>query len=113
MSQKYLLAADTPPINAVQTEYDLQWQVKIFERSTFAQLQDDISRFNFGQQAERDALAQYQALIAGGSFGGTSTSTSPIYRNSVGEALGAGALGVGIAGGLFGGGGLFPGFLKG
>ena len=86
---------------------------QIRENRAGAELQDDISRFNFGQQAERDALAQYQALIAGGSFGGTSTSTSPIYRNSVGEALGAGALGVGIAGGLFGGGGLFPGFLKG
>jgi hypothetical protein len=43
MSQKYLLAADTPPINAVQTEYDLIWQVKIFERSTFTELQDAIN----------------------------------------------------------------------
>ena len=85
---------------------------QIHENQAGAQLQDDINRFNFGQQADKDALAQYMALVGGGSYGGSSTSTQPIYRNGVGEALGAAALGTSIAGGLFGGSGLFPGALS-
>ena len=83
-----------------------------YESQAGAEMQDDISRFNFGQQAEKDALAQYMALVGGGSYGGSSTATQPIYSNTTGDILGGAALATGIAGSLFGGGGLFPGALS-
>ena len=75
-----------------------------------AELQERIARFMFPQQAPRDALAQYMALVGGGQFGGSETTTSmqPIFRNPWGEGLGAGALGVGMLGTLFGQGGIWP-----
>lgn len=78
------------------------------EAQAGAELQDDIDRFNFQQYEPRDRLAQYMALVAGGSHGGSSTQTAPIFRNRTADTLGTVATGVGIAGSLFGSGGLFP-----
>ena len=82
------------------------------EAQAGAQLQDQIDRHNFEQTEERQRLADYAAMVAGGSFGGTSSSTQPIYSNSAANALGLASSGVGIANGLFGQNGLFPGFLN-
>lgn len=43
MTERYLLRSDAPPLNAVATEYDLLWQVKIFETTTPALLQNAIN----------------------------------------------------------------------
>ena len=53
-----------------------------------AELQDTISRFNFGQVEPQERLARYMALVSGGQFGGTSTATSPIYSNPLSTGLG-------------------------
>ena len=65
-----------------------------------AQLQDDIDKFNFQQNEPRDRLAEYAALVAGGSFGGQSTSTQPIFRDPVAQGLGYASTGAGILGSL-------------
>jgi hypothetical protein len=71
-----------------------------------AELQDQISRFNQEQQAPKDALANYMALIKGG-YGTQGSKISPIYRNKPAEYVGLGATVAGAAGSLFGGGGLW------
>ena len=43
--EKYLQAINAPPLNATATEYNLQWQVKIFEKSSFTQLETDINNW--------------------------------------------------------------------
>lgn len=70
-----------------------------------AELQGDISRFNFGQQQPTQALADYMALIGGGSMGGqqTTQTTGGGGFNPVLGALGAGATTTGILGDLYGG----------
>jgi hypothetical protein len=78
-----------------------------FENQAGANLQEDINRFQQGQQAPKDALAQYMALVGGGSYGGSTVGTSPIYRNQTQDILGAGASAAGIAGSLFGKGGVW------
>jgi hypothetical protein len=47
-----------------------------------ANLEDEINRFNFGQNVDAQKLAEYMALVGGGSPGGTTTGTStqPVYR---------------------------------
>lgn len=75
-------------------------------------LGEDISRYMFAQQAPRDALSQYMALVAGGRFGGTSTQTQPLYSNPFLTGLGALGMGTGIMGSLFGQGGVWPGALR-
>ena len=72
-----------------------------------AELQDQIQRFNFDQAEPRDRLAQYMAMVGGGSYGGTSSATSPVYRNQLSEGLGAAASTASILGSLFGQGGAF------
>jgi len=72
------------------------------ESQAGAELQGDINRFNFGQQAPKDALAQYMTLVGGGSYGGSSTQSSPIYRNKTADLLGGASTAAGIAGTLFG-----------
>jgi len=79
-----------------------------YEAEAGQNLQEDITRFNQGQQAPKDALSQYMALVGGGSYGGSSVGTSPIYRNKTADNLGMAATGAGIAGTLFGGDGIWP-----
>lgn len=99
-------AATMAPMLA-QTEYDdigaLQNVGAIREQQAGAQMQDDINRFNFAQNAPKDAVQQYMALVNGG-YGGTSTQTAPIYSNNVATGLGYAGSAANIAGGLFGGG---------
>jgi len=71
------------------------------EQQAGAELQDQINRFNFEQQAPRDALSQYMALVGGGSYGGSSTATQPIFQNKAAENVGL-LGGVARAGNLFG-----------
>lgn len=109
--QDMMNAAQLAPTLA-QTDYDdiskLQQIGGIRESQAGAELQDDINRFNFGQQAPKDALKEYMSLVAGGSFGGTSTGTEPIYRNKTNEMLGGASTLAGIGGTLFGQEGIWP-----
>ena len=65
-------------------------------------LQEDIDRFNFGQTSVQDAITQYMALVGGGSYGGQTTGTQPIYSNKASDAMGLAATAAGIGGTLFG-----------
>ena len=77
------------------------------EAQAGANLQDDISRFYQQQQAPKDALARYMALVSGGGYS-SQTQQQPIYSNPMGNALGMGATAAGIAGTLFGQNGIWP-----
>lgn len=77
------------------------------ERQAMAQapISEAIQRFNFEQQQPAQKLAQYGALI-GGNYGGTTTGTqtTPVQgSNPFLTALGVGATGASVAGGLWGG----------
>ncbi len=61
-----------------------------------AQLADEVNRFNFNQNVQREKLADYLGLISGG-YGGEGTSTQPYFRN-----IGASLLGGGLAGAKLG-----------
>lgn len=80
---------------------------QVREAQAGAVLQDDINRYYQGQQAPKDALAQYMALVSGGGYN-SQTQQQPIYSNPVGNALGMGATAAGIAGTLFGQNGIWP-----
>lgn len=82
----------------------------IREAQAGAQLQDDINRYMHGQQAERDAVAEYLALVGGGTIGGRKSTSQPIYRNQTASTLGNLATAAGTANTLFGADGLFPRF---
>ena len=69
-------------------------------------LQDDISRFNYAQQAPKDALAQYMALVSGGGYN-TRTDSKPLYRNEGAEYLTGAAQGASTLNTLFGKQGIF------
>jgi hypothetical protein len=60
-----------------------------------AQLQDLIQRFNFNETLPQRKLNDYMATISG-TGGGTTTTTSPIYRNRLLGALGGAATGASI-----------------
>jgi len=72
-----------------------------------AQLQEDIDRFNLEQTAEKKALADYMSLVAGGQFGGTSSTSTPIFQDKTAGTIGNIASLAGIAGSLGGMGGPF------
>jgi hypothetical protein len=78
------------------------------EAQAGAELQEGINRFQFEQESPKDALARYMTLVGGGSYGGSTTNSSPIYRNESSDFLGQAATAAGIAGSLFGGGGIWP-----
>lgn len=72
-----------------------------------AELQDEINRFYAEQNAPKDALSNYMALIKGG-YGSQGSETTPIYRNKPAEYLGAASTAAGIGSALFGkGSGIF------
>ena len=66
-----------------------------------AELQEDIDRFNFGQDEERMRLGEYMPLVTGGQYTNQST-TQPIFSDPAATYLGYGATGAGILGDLFG-----------
>lgn len=69
------------------------------EGQSQAELEADMQRFQFEQEAPGQALANYMAMIQGGTVGGTSS--QPVYRQPIGSAL-AGGLGGAQLGGMFG-----------
>lgn len=73
------------------------------------EMQDQINRYNFNQNAPDEALRKYATLVAGGQWGGTSQAQQPLYSNPLAQALGYGAAGVGMLGNLFGPMGIFGG----
>ena len=107
---RQLQAATIAPEMARQDYVDLQALKGVgVEREGMAgaQLQEDIQRFAQQQQAPKDALSQYMALVGGGGYTDT-TQTTPLYRNTAGDILGGAATTAGIAGTLFGRQGIFP-----
>lgn len=60
------------------------------EAQSQAELQADIDRYNFEQNQDQLALANYMAAVQGGTVGGQST--KPVFRNTAGNVL-SGALG--------------------
>lgn len=75
-----------------------------YEGQAASELQEDIDRFNLEQTAQKRALADYMALVAGGQYGGSQTTSSPIYQDST-NVLGNIASLAGLGGAVFGGGG--------
>ena len=80
------------------------------EGQAASHLQEDINRFNLEQNAEKKALADYMALVAGGQYGGTSSTSTPIYQDTSSNVLGNIAQLAGVGGSLFGGMGPFGAF---
>lgn len=72
-------------------------------------MEDQAARWDFSQNAPQINLDNYIARITGGYPGGTTTGTTPTYRNRAGSALGGGmagysiGTGIGAAGGAAGG----------
>jgi hypothetical protein len=60
------------------------------EAQSQAELQADIDRYNFEQNQDQLALANYMAAVQGGTVGGQST--KPVFRNQAGNVL-SGAMG--------------------
>ncbi len=59
------------------------------ETQAGAQLQDQINRFNFMQQEPWQRAGQTGALLQGGSFGGTQTTTQPYFSNPLASGVGS------------------------
>lgn len=53
-----------------------------------ATLQDQMSRWNFSQQEPWDRVGRTMALLGGGQFGGTQTTTQPFFSNSLAQGVG-------------------------
>ena len=108
--QRQLQAASLAPQMAQQDYTDIQALKGVGlerEAQAGAELQEDISRFQYEQQAPKDALAQYMALVSGGGYTDT-TQRTPIYRNRTADILGGASTAAGIAGTLFGKQGIWP-----
>lgn len=71
------------------------------------ELQDAMARHDFSQNELGNRLAQLKALLSGGSVGGTTTQMVPTTSNPWLTGLGAAGSLAGIAGNLFGRGGVF------
>lgn len=108
--QRQLQAATLAPTYAAQDYADIGQLADVGltrEAQAGAELQEDINRFQQEQQAPVDALTKYMTLIGGG-YGQTGSQTSPIYRNRTAENLGMASTAAGVAGTLFGQGGIWP-----
>jgi hypothetical protein len=77
------------------------------EAQAGSQIQDQLARWNFAQNEPQQRLAQYMATVAGGSPGGQTTTSQPIYSNPWATGVGLASSAAGIASNLFGKGGLF------
>jgi len=108
--QRQIQASQLAPQLASQDYTDIQALKGVgVEQESMAGniLQDDISRFNYAQQAPKDALAQYMALVSGGGYN-TAIKNEPLYRDKAADYLGAGLSIGNTAGNLFGTKGPFP-----
>lgn len=72
------------------------------EQMSQAQLQDEINRFNFNENVERQKLQDYAALVRGGTLGGTSTTQQPTFYNPAANYLGLGLGAAALGNSLFG-----------
>jgi len=102
--QRQIQASQLAPQLASQDYTDIQALKGVgVEQESMAGniLQDDISRFNYAQQAPKDALAQYMALVSGGGYN-TAIKNEPLYRDKAADYLGAGLSIGNTAGNLFG-----------
>lgn len=79
-----------------------------YEGKAGEELQDEISRFNMQQAAPGNALKDYMAMIGGGSYGSNQTQTQPLFNNPWAQGLGMAGQAAGVAGSLFGQGGIWP-----
>lgn len=79
-----------------------------YEQQAGNQLQDEISRFQYQQQAPRDALKEYMAMVGGGSYGSNQTTNQPLFSNPWAQGLGMAGQAAGIAGSLWGQNGVWP-----
>ncbi|MFD2207220.1 hypothetical protein [Kiloniella antarctica] len=70
------------------------------EGQSQAELGDQVNRYNFEQNKDANKLREYMTLVAGGSFGGTSNSSQPVYSNPTQSFLGNASSGLGIASGF-------------
>lgn len=110
---RQMTAAQGAPAYAQQDYNDMTKLLGVgqaYEGQAGAQLQDEISRYYAEQQAQKDAIADYMAIVAGGQYGGNRTTTTPIYSSGGGgmsSMLGLGMLGMGMMGS--GGAGAIPG----
>ena len=107
--QRQMQASQLAPQLASQDYTDIQALKGVgVERESMAGniLQDDISRFNYAQQAPKDALAQYMALVSGGGYN-TRTDSKPLYRNEGAEYLAGATQGASTLNTLFGKQGIF------
>ncbi len=104
-------AINAAPGLAATDYYDAQQLAQVGaarEGQSQQQINEDINRFNFGQNVDSAKLAQYMNMIQGnygGTMNGTQTSTMP--SNALMNYGGMGLMGLGAMGSLFGGGGLF------
>ena len=80
----------------------LQSAGQIREQQAGAELQDQIDRFNFAQNEPRNRVKEFMTTVGGGNYGGSQTSSQPIYSNPLATGLGTAATGVGLANSLFG-----------
>ena len=107
--QRQIQASQLAPQLASQDYTDIQALKGVgVEQESMAGniLQDDISRFNYAQQAPKDALAQYMALVSGGGYN-TTTASKPLYRNEGAEYLAGATQGASTLNTLFGKQGIF------
>lgn len=91
-------AMQLAPTLANQDYYDLaQLQTVGSNQDTRSQdaINAEIQRYNYNQEAPWQELALYQGLI-NGNYGGTSTTSSPIYRNKGAGILGGAASGAAL-----------------
>jgi hypothetical protein len=87
-------ALSLAPSIANQDYFDLQQLQGVGaarEQQAGAQLQDEINRWNYQQNAPDEALRRYMTLVGGGTYGGSSSGTQPIYSNNLASGLGAAA----------------------
>lgn len=96
--QNQLQASTYAPTLASQDYIDLgQLQSVGASNDAYSQakLDDQVSRFNFNQNAPFADLARYKGLIDG-SYGGTTTSTQPYFKNTASGILGGGLSGASL-----------------
>jgi hypothetical protein len=104
-------AINAAPGLAATDYYDAQQLAQVGaarEGQTQQQINEDINRYNFGQNVDAMKLAQYMSMIQG-NYGGTmnSTQTSQMPSNALMNYGGMGMMGLGALGSLFGSGGMF------
>jgi len=107
---RQMQAAQLGPQLATGDYFDIAQQREVGaarERQAGAQIQEDIARFQFPQEEPRQRLSDYMAQVAGGTYGGGQTTTSPYYANPLATGLGTASKLVDIAGSLWGQGGIW------